>query len=42
MQAKSANPDETIAVKAFKWNWQFVYPKTTGQDGKPVSTVGIE
>ena len=40
VQAKSANPDETIAVKAFKWNWQFVYPDTKGQDGKPVSTVG--
>jgi cytochrome c oxidase subunit 2 len=36
----SNNPDETIAVNAFKWNWQFVYPKTSGKDGKPVSTIG--
>jgi cytochrome c oxidase subunit 2 len=40
VQQRSNNPNETIAVNAFKWNWQFVYPKTTGQDGKPVSTVG--
>lgn len=38
--ARSDNPDETIAVNAFKWNWQFVYPDTTGPDGRPVSTVG--
>jgi cytochrome c oxidase subunit 2 len=37
---KSARPDETIAVNAFKWNWQFVYPGTTGPDGEPVNTVG--
>jgi cytochrome c oxidase subunit 2 len=37
---RSDNPDETIAINAFKWNWQFVYPETTGQDGEPVSTVG--
>jgi cytochrome c oxidase subunit 2 len=37
---KSEKPDETIAVNAFKWNWQFVYPGTNGPDGKPVNTVG--
>jgi cytochrome c oxidase subunit 2 len=37
---KSAHPDTTIAVNAFKWNWQFVYPQTSGPDGKPVYTVG--
>jgi cytochrome c oxidase subunit 2 len=40
VQERSDNPDETIAVNAFKWNWQFVYPETTGQDGQPVSTIG--
>jgi cytochrome c oxidase subunit 2 len=40
VQARSDNPDETIAVKAFKWNWQFEYPETSGPDGQPVSTVG--
>jgi cytochrome c oxidase subunit 2 len=40
VQKRSDNPDETIAVNAFKWNWQFVYPETTGVDGQPVSTVG--
>ena len=37
---RSDNPDETISVNAFKWNWQFVYPETTGTDGEPVNTVG--
>jgi cytochrome c oxidase subunit 2 len=37
---RSDNPDETIAVNAFKWNWQFVYPDTEGPDGEPVNTVG--
>jgi cytochrome c oxidase subunit 2 len=37
---RSDQPDETIAVNAFKWNWQFVYPETTGPDGRPVNTVG--
>lgn len=40
VQDRSNNPDETIAVNAFKWNWQFVYPDTTGPDGNPVNTVG--
>ena len=37
---RSDKPDETIAVNAFKWNWQFVYPETKGPDGEPVNTVG--
>jgi cytochrome c oxidase subunit 2 len=40
VQERSDNPDETIAVNAFKWNWQFVYPDTQGPDGEPVETVG--
>ena len=40
VMARSDDPDETIAVNAFKWNWQFVYPETADQDGEPVSTVG--
>ncbi len=40
VQERSADPDETIAVNAFKWNWQFVYPDTTGTDGEPVNTIG--
>ncbi len=40
VQERSDNPDETIAVNAFKWNWQFVYPDTEGPDGEPVDTVG--
>jgi cytochrome c oxidase subunit 2 len=40
VQDRSENPDEVIAVNAFKWNWQFVYPETTGTDGDPVNTVG--
>ncbi len=37
---RSEEPDETIAVNAFKWNWQFVYPETEGPDGEAVDTVG--
>jgi cytochrome c oxidase subunit 2 len=41
VQQRSDNPDVTIAVNAFKWNWQFVYPDTTASNGgEPVSTVG--
>jgi cytochrome c oxidase subunit 2 len=40
VQERSDDPDTTIAVNAFKWNWQFVYPETTGADGEPVNTVG--
>jgi cytochrome c oxidase subunit II len=40
VQERSEDPDETIAVNAFKWNWQFVYPESTGPDGLPVNTVG--
>jgi cytochrome c oxidase subunit 2 len=40
VQDRSDEPDTTIAVNAFKWNWQFVYPETTGDDGEPVNTVG--
>ncbi len=37
---RSEEPDETIAVNAFKWNWQIVYPETEGPDGEAVDTVG--
>jgi cytochrome c oxidase subunit II len=40
VQERSDSPDETIAVNAFKWNWQFEYPETEGPDGEPVATVG--
>jgi cytochrome c oxidase subunit II len=40
VQERSADPDVTIAVNAFKWNWQFVYPGTEGPDGQPVDTLG--
>jgi cytochrome c oxidase subunit 2 len=34
------NPDVTIDVVAFKWNWQFEYPGVTTPDGQKVSTIG--
>ena len=41
VQERSADPDETIAVTAFKWNWEFTYSDTTeSTGGNPVSTVG--
>jgi cytochrome c oxidase subunit 2 len=40
VQERSAEPDLTVAVNAFKWNWQFVYPDSQDPDGQPVETVG--
>jgi cytochrome c oxidase subunit II len=40
VQERSADPDLTVAVNAFKWNWQFVYAGTDDPDGRPVETVG--
>jgi cytochrome c oxidase subunit II len=40
VQERSADPDVTIAVNAFKWNWQFVYPSTSDAEGLPVATIG--
>jgi len=40
VQERSADPDLTVAVNAFKWNWQFVYPDSQDQNGRPVETVG--
>jgi cytochrome c oxidase subunit II len=40
VQKRSDHPDQTVAVRAFKWNWQFSYPDTKGPNGEAVSTVG--
>jgi cytochrome c oxidase subunit 2 len=40
VQERTNNPDLTVAVNAFKWNWQFVYPDSPGPGGTPVNTVG--
>lgn len=37
---ESTHPDAQVNVVAFKWNWQFVYPKTKDPKGQPVSTTG--
>ncbi|MFI9818749.1 aa3-type cytochrome oxidase subunit II [Saccharothrix variisporea] len=38
---KSAEPDVTVDVIAFQWNWEFRYPEyKTDRDDTPVSTVG--
>lgn len=34
------NPDVTVSVTAFKWNWEFAYDGQNGPDGQAVSTVG--
>jgi cytochrome c oxidase subunit 2 len=34
------NPDATVNVVAFKWNWQFQYPDATLPNGQPVETTG--
>jgi cytochrome c oxidase subunit 2 len=38
----SPNPDVTVNVDAFKWNWKFSYPSTKGPDGQPVYTIGTD
>src|SRR5439155_8782140 len=35
-----ANPDVTVDVIAFKWNWEFSYRDSKGPDNKPVTTIG--
>jgi cytochrome c oxidase subunit 2 len=40
VQKRSDKPDETVAVRAFKWNWQFSYPDAKDQNGDAVTTVG--
>jgi cytochrome c oxidase subunit 2 len=40
VQERTNNPDLTVAVNAFKWNWQFVYPDSPGPSGTPVTTIG--
>ena len=37
---RSDNPDVTIEVVAFKWNWQFRYLDTEGEGGEPVTETG--
>jgi cytochrome c oxidase subunit 2 len=38
---KSENPDVTVDVIAFQWNWEFQYPDFTAEETQaPVSTVG--
>ncbi len=34
------NPEVTVNVTAFKWNWDFGYPGTSAPDGGEVHTVG--
>jgi len=36
----SAKPDVTVAVTAFKWNWQFAYPDAMDTQNQPVTTTG--
>jgi cytochrome c oxidase subunit 2 len=37
---QSPNPDVTVDVVAFKWNWKFAYPQAQTADGQPVETIG--
>ncbi|NUS72589.1 MAG: cytochrome c oxidase subunit II [Corynebacteriales bacterium] len=37
---ETKNPDVTVTVVAFKWNWRFEYPDTKGADGEEISTLG--
>jgi cytochrome c oxidase subunit 2 len=37
---ETANPDVTVSVNAFKWNWRFAYPNELDQQNRPIETVG--
>ena len=37
---KQPDPDVTVNVTAFKWNWDFGYPGTSVPDGGEVHTIG--
>ena len=37
---RTENPDVTVSVIGFKWNWQFAYPDELGADGRAVATIG--
>jgi cytochrome c oxidase subunit 2 len=34
------NPDVTVQVESFRWNWKFSYPDEPGPGNQPVFTVG--
>lgn len=38
--ADEQEPDQTVNVTSFQWNWEFEYPGYQTPDGEPVSTVG--
>lgn len=38
--ADEEDPDVTVDVTGFQWNWEFEYPDTETSEGEPVSTVG--
>ncbi|MBB5156205.1 aa3-type cytochrome oxidase subunit II [Saccharopolyspora phatthalungensis] len=38
--ATPANPDKTVNVVSFQWNWEFNYPEYKTPDGQVVRTVG--
>jgi cytochrome c oxidase subunit 2 len=38
--AEEDDPDVTVDVTAFQWNWEFEYPNSRTPNGQPVSTVG--
>ncbi|MGY1813124.1 aa3-type cytochrome oxidase subunit II [Blastococcus sp. SYSU D00820] len=40
VQERSEDPDVTVTVQAFKWNWEFIYNDTGDSDEERVSTVG--
>ena len=37
---KKPNPDVSVNVIAFQWNWEFQYPGTKNAEGQPISTIG--
>lgn len=40
VDTNEGDPDLRVAVEAFQWNWEFIYPEATGPTGEPVSTLG--
>lgn len=37
---EDTEPDLTVNVLAFQWNWEFSYPEHQAPDGRPISTLG--
>ena len=40
VDAEPEAADVDVTIRAFQWNWEFIYPDAESPDGEPVSTLG--